>query len=196
MSLWLKLHHFTSPQLLTSRSFQLCSYLNVKKSILPPDDAQVIFINGKTKETLTFGALKRKAQEAKGKNLIHVDKMGEKKTIPTFRIANNDEIRQLLKRSKSLSTNEAFTILDPENPENDVKRIKQKSFNISTAALDEEIGATVGKVRKELSKGNFCVVNVKQRGLDDTEFEQFKGLLIKSCLEGDLESKKSYLVIA
>ena len=152
-------------------------------------------------QKLTFGTLKtiaRKEKDDKGKNLVlvtvKVDSMkGVQKTLPTFKLVNDQALEVLLRKSRSNVTNESFAIVDIDDPENIPKKVKQKTFVITCDSQPNVMEATLKKIRTELNKSNFVAVKIKRGGQDEAELQDFQSKFVNDCLEGELESMKSHL---
>ena len=168
------------------------------------DDSEVLLYSDNKNhqdQKLTFGTLKtiaRKEKDDKGKNLVlvtvKVDSMkGVQKTLPTFKLVNDQVLEVLLRKSRSNVTDESFAIVDIEDPENIPKRVKQKSFVITCDSQPNVMESTVKKIRTELNKSNFVAIKIKRKGQDEAELQDFQSKFVNDCLEGELESMKSHL---
>lgn len=169
------------------------------KKLTLDNDAQVILSEpGKAEQKVSFGTLLEKAKLARdqrGRQLIHVMPMGSKSANPKFTLVNEDMLKALIqKRSVSATVEyDTYHLVDIDNPNSELKRVKEKIYRISREATQKEIDTTITKARTELSKGNFVVLKLKKAGKTDEERKEFEKQLIENCLEGELADRKHYL---
>ena len=183
--------------------FHICSIASRKWTQFQDNSEVLLYSDNKNHQDqkLTFGTLKtiaRKEKDDKGKNLVlvtvKVDSMkGVQKTLPTFKLVNDQALEVLLRKSRSNVTDESFAIVDIDDPENIPKRVKQKTFVITCDLQPNVMEATLKKIRTELNKSNFVAIKIKRGGQDESELQDFQSKFVNDCLEGELESMKSHL---
>ena len=181
------------PLVSNSRSLILSPAL--AKNVLPSDETTVNFIDLKfQKHQLTFADLKAKAAEAKvakDRALVHALVSGVANPVPTFHLVNLNELQALVRKSRKHGKGIMFSVVDLEK--DSMKRIKWKEFVVSTSGTQNITDILVAKVRAELEKDNFVRIVFKSGKAESSE--NFVDNFVAKCLDGELASKKDYLIV-
>lgn len=164
------------------------------RKLLPSDETTVNFIDLKfEKHQLTFADLKAKAAEAKAqkdRSLVHSTVSGGANSVPTFHLANSNELQALVRKSRKHGKGLLFSIVDLENQS--FKRVKWKEFVVSTSGTENMTEYLIGKVRAELQKGHYVGVVFKTGKAQGPE--DFRTNFVAKCLDGELANKKDHLI--
>ncbi len=162
------------------------------------EDTQVLFIDPKKGEhKLPFKDLVERlksTQELKNRNLVYVSIMKEKENLPKFQAVNVTELEFMLRKSKSMVTNELFFLVDLNNPFSLLNRVKEKQYSVTLDELPDQTENTVKKARSDLSKGNFVILRINPKKYEDSETKKFVKAVVDKILDGEIKTHESRLI--